>query len=58
MMTVISEGIFNSEEFYNPIINLKWSDKDKICMNHKIYTEKFEKIYHDLIPQDKINKKN
>jgi len=58
MMTVISEGIFNPEEFYNPIINLKWSDKDKIWMNHKIYTDKFEKIYPDLIPQDKINKKN
>jgi len=52
MMTVISEGIFNPEEFYNPIINLKWSDKDKIWMNHKIYTDKFEKIYPDLIPQD------
>ena len=42
----------------NPITNLKWNEKDKIWMNHKLYTEKFEKIYPDLIPQDKINKKN
>ena len=33
---------------YNPLINLKWNEKDKIWMNHKLFTEKFEKIYPDL----------
>lgn len=39
---------------YNPLTNLKWNEKDKIWMNHKLYTEKFEKLYPDLIPQEKI----
>jgi len=39
---------------YNPISNLKWNKKDKIWMNHKLYTEKFEKIYPDLIRQDNV----
>ncbi|MFX0104040.1 MAG: hypothetical protein ACFE75_00940, partial [Candidatus Hodarchaeota archaeon] len=34
---------------YNPLINLIWNEKDKIWMNHKLYTEKFEKIYPDLL---------
>ena len=33
---------------YNPLTNLKWNEKDKIWMNHKLYTEKFEKIYPSL----------
>lgn len=35
---------------YNPLINLKWNDKDKIWMNHKLFTEKWKKIYPDLNP--------
>ncbi|MFX1373742.1 MAG: hypothetical protein ACFFCE_17985 [Promethearchaeota archaeon] len=35
-------------ESYNPLINLKWNNKDKIWMNHKLFTEKFERIYPDL----------
>jgi hypothetical protein len=45
------KGIFGDLGFldsYNPLTNLKWNDKDKIWMNHKIYTDKFEKIYPDL----------
>ena len=38
---------------YNPLINLKWSSKDKIWLNHKLYTEKFEKIYPDLFYGEK-----
>jgi len=33
---------------YNPLSNLEWNDKDKIWMNHKLFTEKMEKIYPDL----------
>jgi len=35
---------------YNPLLNLKWNDKDKIWMNHKLFTEKMKKIYPDLNP--------
>jgi len=37
---------------YNPLLNLKWNDKDKIWMNHKLFNEKFEPIYPDLIKKD------
>ena len=30
---------------------LIWNDKDKIWMNHKLFNEKFEPIYPDLIPK-------
>jgi len=33
---------------YNPLLNLKWNDKDKIWMNHKLFAEKMEKIYPEL----------
>ncbi|MFX0038444.1 MAG: hypothetical protein ACFFCY_04550 [Promethearchaeota archaeon] len=33
---------------YNPLKNLKWNEKDKIWMNHKLFNEKFEPIYPDL----------
>ena len=36
-------------EEYNPLTNLKWNKKDKIWMNHKLFTEKFEPIYPDLL---------
>ncbi|MFX0003669.1 MAG: hypothetical protein ACFE9J_09300 [Candidatus Hermodarchaeota archaeon] len=41
-------GDLNFLNSYNPLLNLKWNDKDKIWMNHKLYTEKFEKVYPDL----------
>ena len=37
---------------YNPLKNLIWNEKDKIWMNHKLFTEKFEKIYPKLIPDE------
>jgi hypothetical protein len=37
---------------YNPLKNLKWNDKDKIWMNHKLFNEKFEPIYPNLIPNE------
>ncbi len=33
---------------YNPLINLRWNSTDKIWLNHKLYNEKFEKLYPDL----------
>ena len=50
--TNLIESIFGNLDFlkeYNPLTNLKWNPKDKIWMNHKLFTEKFEKIYPDLI---------
>ena len=35
---------------YNPLKNLIWNEKDKIWMNHKLFNNKFEKIYPDLNP--------
>lgn len=49
--TNLIESIFGNLDFlkeYNPLTNLKWNPKDKIWMNHKLFTEKFEKIYPDL----------
>ncbi len=34
---------------YNPLKNLKWNKKDKIWLNHKVFTQKFEPIYPDLL---------
>jgi len=45
-------------EEYNPLINLKWNKKDKIWMNHKLFTEKFEPIYPDMLYGIKIDKDN
>ncbi|MFW9895933.1 MAG: hypothetical protein ACFFD7_09045 [Candidatus Thorarchaeota archaeon] len=42
-------GNLNFLNTYNPIINLKWNNKDKIWMNHKLFNEKFEPIYPDLL---------
>ena len=36
-------------DLYNPLKNLIWNEKDKIWMNHKLYTSKFEPIYPDLL---------
>jgi len=38
---------------YNPLLNLIWNDRDKIWMNHKLFNEKFEPIYPDLIKKGK-----
>lgn len=40
-------------EEYNPLLNLKWNDKDKIWMNHKLFNERFEPIYPDLVNKEK-----
>ena len=34
---------------YNPLMNLKWNDKDKVWMNPKLFTQEFEPIHPDLI---------
>ncbi len=46
----ILNSIFKDLNFkkYNPLQNLKWNHKDKIWMNHKIFTDKLEPIYPDL----------
>ena len=36
-------------ELYNPLKNLNWNDNDKIWMNHKLFNEKFEPLYPNLI---------
>ncbi|MFW9901813.1 MAG: hypothetical protein ACFFDY_11125 [Candidatus Thorarchaeota archaeon] len=46
-------GSLNFLKKYNPLKNLKWNNKDKIWMNHKLYNEKFEPIYPDLQYGDK-----
>jgi len=33
---------------YNPLKNLIWNNKDKIWINHKLFTNKFEKLYPPL----------
>jgi hypothetical protein len=43
-------------EQYNPIINLKWNKKDNIWMNHKLFNEKFEPIYPDMLYGIKTDK--
>ncbi|NVM38393.1 MAG: hypothetical protein HWN81_22550 [Candidatus Lokiarchaeota archaeon] len=45
------KSIYGSLDFYksyNPLKNLIWNNKDKIWMNHKLFTSKFEKIYPSL----------
>jgi len=42
------KSIYGNLDFlklYNPLKNLIWNNKDKIWMNHKLFTNKFEKIY-------------
>ena len=38
---------------YNPLKNLKWSERDKRWMNHKLYGEGFKPIYHPLLAEEK-----
>ncbi|MFX1313272.1 MAG: hypothetical protein ACFFHD_11760 [Promethearchaeota archaeon] len=50
------KSVYGNLEFldsYNPIKNLIWNDKDKIWMNHKLFNEKFEPIYPDLLYGEK-----
>ncbi len=37
---------------YNPLKNLKWSEKDKRWMNQKLFNEKFEPVHPPLIPEE------
>ncbi|MFX1323562.1 MAG: hypothetical protein ACFE8N_01295 [Promethearchaeota archaeon] len=49
------KSIYRDLEFldsYNPLKNFIWNDKDKIWMNHKLFTKKFKPIYPDLIPKN------
>ena len=41
---------------YNPLKNLEWNKQEKRWMNPKVFTSRFEPIYPDLIPKDKIIK--
>lgn len=46
------KSIYGNLDFlksYNPLKNLIWNGKDKIWMNHKLFTGKFEKLYPSLI---------
>ncbi len=45
-------GSLNFLKKYNPLLNLKWNAKDNIWMNHKLFNEKFEPLYPDLIFED------
>jgi len=50
------KSVYGNLEFldsYNPLKNLIWNDKDKIWMNHKLFNEKFEPIYPDLLYGEK-----
>jgi len=42
-------GNLNFLKSYNPLKNLIWNKKDKIWMNHKLFTNKFEKIFPPLL---------
>ena len=51
------KSVFNNLDFliqYNPLKNLIWNRKDKIWMNHKLFTQEFKKIYPELIPSEII----
>ncbi len=55
------KSVFGNLDFmkrYNPLKNLQWNGKDKIWMNHKSFTEKFEKIYPDLMFKDRSQEKS
>ena len=50
--TNLIKSIYGNLDFldsYNALKNLKYNPKDKIWMNHKLFTKKFEFIYPDLI---------
>ncbi|MFX1574630.1 MAG: hypothetical protein ACFFB0_17975 [Promethearchaeota archaeon] len=50
--TNLIKSIYGNLDFlnsYNPLTNLKYNPKDKIWMNHKLFTKKFEYIYPNLI---------
>ncbi|MFW9773513.1 MAG: hypothetical protein ACFFEO_15290 [Candidatus Thorarchaeota archaeon] len=41
-------GNFDFNNLYNPLKNLEWDEKDLIWMNHKLFSERFHKIYPPL----------
>ena len=41
-------GSLDLYKSYNPLKNLIWNNIDKIWMNHKLFTNKFEKLYPPL----------
>jgi len=46
------KSVYGNLEFldsYNPLKNLIWNAQDKIWINHKLFNEKFEPIYPDLL---------
>lgn len=48
----IIKSVYGNLDFlknYNPLNNLKWNNKDKIFMNHKLFNEKFDPIYPKMI---------
>lgn len=48
----IIKSVYGNLDFlkeYNPLNNLRWNEKDKIFMNHKLFNEKFEPIYPKMI---------
>ncbi len=52
------KSVYGNIEFlkqYNPLKNLKWNKEDKIWLNHKIFTQKFEPIYPDLFYNEEDN---
>jgi len=58
---VISNDLVDGKDFlksiyvlksYNPLKNLIWNDKDKMWRNHKLFDNKFRKIYPSLFPND------
>ena len=54
--TTLLKSVFGNLDFlkvYNPLKNLKWNSKDKIWMNPKLFNEKFEPIYPDLLSKEK-----
>jgi len=45
------KSIYGNLDFlklYNPLTNLIWNETDKIWMNHKLFNEKFDKVYPPL----------
>ena len=42
-------GNLDFKNFYNPLKNLKWSKKDQIFVNFKLFGENFKPNYPDLV---------
>jgi len=49
------KSIYGNLDFlksYNPLKNLIWNIKDRIWMNHKLFDEKFQKLYPNLLSKE------